>query len=59
MELCTHSPERLGGMMRDPLWMEGDDIALEKPDYDLNSVDDEEDDDGVDPDRLHDGFYDD
>lgn len=47
-------------MTRDPLWMEGDDIALEKPDYDLNSVDDEEDDyDGVDPDRLHDGFYDD
>ncbi len=48
-------------MSRDPLWMEGNDLDDDKPDYDLNSVDDEDDDDydGVDPDRLHDGFYDD
>jgi len=36
--------------MRDPLWMEGDDIALDD-DLDLEIEDD--------PDRLHDGFYDD
>jgi hypothetical protein len=35
--------------MRDPLWMEGDDIAL---DDDTEEIED-------DPDRLHDGFYDD
>lgn len=51
-------------MSRDPLWMEGNDLDDDKPDYDLNSVDDDayefdEEDDGVDPDRLHDGFYDD
>lgn len=48
-------------MSRDPLWMEGNDLDDDKPDYDLNGVDDEDDDDydGVDPDRLHDGFYDD
>lgn len=50
---------------RDPLWMEGNDLDDDKPDYDLNSVDDDfdyeddDEDDGVDPDRLHDGFYDD
>ena len=36
---------------RDPLWMEGDDIA--------NDKDDEYDTAEPDPDRLHDGFYDD
>ena len=38
--------------MRDPLWMEGDDIAL---DDDLDPEEEYEDD----PDKLHDGFYDD
>lgn len=40
--------------MRDPLWMEGDDFALDMDFFD-------EDEEGVedDPDRLHDGFYDD
>lgn len=38
--------------MRDPLWMEGDDIAL---DDELEEEDDYE----PDPDRLHDGFFDD
>jgi hypothetical protein len=37
--------------MRDPLWLEGDDIALGK--------DEEEEEYEDDPDRLHDGFYDD
>lgn len=37
--------------MRDPLWMEGDDIAL--------GLDEEEEEYEDDPDRLHDGFYDD
>lgn len=51
-------------MSRDPLWMEGNDLDddIEAPDYDLNLEEDDEDDDdydGVDPDRLHDGFYDD
>ena len=35
-------------MARDPLWMEGDDVDDE--DYDAKEPD---------PDRLHDGFYDD
>ena len=42
---------------RDPLWMEGndldDDLIGEPSDFF------DEDDDGTDPDRLHDGFYDD
>lgn len=38
--------------MRDPLWMEGNDVAL---DDDLDLDEEVEDD----PDRLHDGFYDD
>lgn len=37
--------------MRDPLWMEGDDIAFDK-EFDVEEVED-------DPDRLHDGFFDD
>ena len=37
--------------MRDPLWMEGDDIAL--------GLDEDEEEYEDDPDRLHDGFYDD
>lgn len=41
--------------MRDPLWMEGNDL-----DDDLDDLEDmDDDDDGTDPDRLHDGFYDD
>lgn len=36
--------------MKDPLWLEGDPIALGK---------DEEEEYEPDPDRLHDGFYDD
>jgi len=43
-------------MARDPLWMEGDDIAL---DDDLELDEEEDDYDGIDPDRLHDGFFDD
>jgi hypothetical protein len=39
--------------MRDPLWMEGNDL-----DDDVEDTD-EDDDDGIDPDREHDGFYDD
>lgn len=34
-------------MGRDPLWMEGDDIEEEEDEYE------------PDPDRLHDGFFDD
>lgn len=41
-------------MMRDPLWMEGNDLD---DDDDLDEMDD--DDDDYDPDREHDGFYDD
>lgn len=37
--------------MRDPLWMEGDDVAL--------GLDEDEEEYEDDPDRLHDGFYDD
>lgn len=40
--------------MRDPLWMEGNDLD---DDDDLDEMDD--DDDDYDPDREHDGFYDD
>jgi len=40
-------------VMRDPLWMEGDDIARGLV------GDDEEEEYEDDPDRLHDGFYDD
>ena len=40
--------------MRDPLWMEGDDL-----DDDIDDDEEYEDDDnGEDPDRLHDGYYD-
>jgi len=41
---------------RDPLWMEGNDL-----DDDLDELDelDEDDEFEEDPDRLHDGFYDD
>lgn len=38
--------------MRDPLWLEGDPIAL-------GTDDDEETEYEDDPDRLHDGYYDD
>lgn len=43
-------------MSRDPLWMEGNDV-----DDDLDELDelDEDDEFEEDPDRLHDGFYDD
>lgn len=41
--------------MRDPLWMEGNDLD----DDDLLDDEEEDDDDGIDPDREHDGFYDD
>ena len=37
--------------MRDPLWMEGDDIATGKADEDEEYEDD--------PDRLHDEFFED
>lgn len=37
--------------MRDPLWLEGDPIAL--------GTDEDEEEYEDDPDRLHDGFYDD
>lgn len=42
--------------MRDPLWMEGNDL-----DDDTDELDelDEDDEFEEDPDRLHDGFYDD
>lgn len=40
--------------MRDPLWMEGNDLD----DDDLDEMDDE-DDEEYDPDMLHDGFFDD
>lgn len=41
-------------MMRDPLWMEGNDL-----DDDIDDDEEYEDDDnGEDPDRLHDGYYD-
>ena len=43
-------------MSRDPLWMEGNDLDDDFGD-DIDLFDD--DDDGADPDRLHDGFYDD
>lgn len=40
--------------MRDPLWMEGNDL-----DDDIDEDEEYEDDDnGEDPDRLHDGYYD-
>jgi hypothetical protein len=43
-------------MSRDPLWMEGNDL-----DDDIDELDelDEDDEFEEDPDRLHDGFYDD
>lgn len=45
-------------MSRDPLWMEGNDLDDDFGD-DIDLFDEDEDDDGIDPDRLHDGFYDD
>lgn len=43
-------------MSRDPLWMEGNDV-----DDDFDELDelDEDEESEEDPDRLHDGFYDD
>lgn len=43
-------------MSRDPLWMEGNDV-----DDDFDELDELEEDEESeeDPDRLHDGFYDD
>ena len=38
-------------MSRDPLWMEGDDFALD--------IDDEEEEDEDDPDSQHDSWYED
>ena len=40
--------------MRDPLWMEGNDL-----DDDVDDLDEmDEDDEDYDPDMLHDGFFD-
>lgn len=44
-------------MSRDPLWMEGNDVD-DDLDNDLEEWD-EDDEAEEDPDRLHDGFYDD
>ena len=41
--------------MRDPLWMEGNDLD----DDDLDEMEDDEDDDGIDPDSQHDSWYED